>query len=852
MVFYVPPGFVYFSEKTLYVAKLYKVRAMTDLFELQRHVEQQMVQAGRDAFYSNFEKAVELGRDAETQAARGILRTTVGRVAEKLEEALEQALIGKAVKGANGLKLAGYVTPEQAAMIAMKTMLVLGTEVQLLSVARRIGIRIEDEWMISNAAQVNSAWVVATERRLAMQKNHSSYTRKKMRGLAMKILNKDDRWTNDDHIKAGMALISVVIQHTRLWEVGYQKMRAQNIPMLRPSLRLLHLIERTNDELSTRNSTFGAIPLPPRPWTSVSDGVFYFMEDYTAYGLELVRTRNRKHKELLNSDRESWKHIKAANILGQTALEINPFTHGLVKEIKEAGLSVGKIPQAEVNSLPPNPFPSLKKEDMTEEQTAEFDLWRNECREIDIRNNSIIGRRLLFNRLLALADQYAEYPDGLYFGYSCDWRGRFYAVADALSPQGSDTSKGLLRFRNAEPIATKEAADWLAIQGANCFGVDKVTFPERIQWVQEHTEQICNAAKDPWAETFWMEADDPICFMAFADEWRRFTEEGYGFMSQLPIQVDGSNNGLQHFSAMLRDEVGAAATNLVSELNTPPADIYQQVADKVIARLQLLSAEGDADAQDWLDFGVNRKTCKRPVMVVPYAGTINSCTSYIYEYIMEKYEAGTPCKWRMEIDRRKAANYLSPIVWEQIGHVVRAAREAMTYIRAVLKPLAQANIPAKWRTPSGWQCYQQYNKTTAKRVHTFLEGKMIMFNLSVEQDEIDVRKSGSATAANFVHSMDASALAMTVLSANDNGITDLLMIHDSYGCHASKMGGEYGLASLLRKEFVKMYSENDVLKDLRSLVIDEIGPDVITELPDLPLRGSFDLTAVENSPYFFA
>jgi DNA-directed RNA polymerase len=35
------------------------------------------------------------------------------------------------------------------------------------------------------------------------------------------------------------------------------------------------------------------------------------------------------------------------------------------------------------------------------------------------------------------------------------------------------------------------------------------------------------------------------------------------FVSHLPVAFDGSCNGLQNYSMMLRDEVGGAATNLV-------------------------------------------------------------------------------------------------------------------------------------------------------------------------------------------------------------------------------------------------------------------------------------------------
>jgi DNA-directed RNA polymerase len=47
--------------------------------------------------------------------------------------------------------------------------------------------------------------------------------------------------------------------------------------------------------------------------------------------------------------------------------------------------------------------------------------------------------------------------------------------------------------------------------------------------------------------------------------------------------MDGTCNGYQHLSAMGRDPIGGRATNLVPGMK--PADIYQEVADRVSWRL---------------------------------------------------------------------------------------------------------------------------------------------------------------------------------------------------------------------------------------------------------------------------
>ncbi|MDO3385991.1 hypothetical protein QWI17_09095, partial [Gilvimarinus sp. SDUM040013] len=86
-----------------------------------------------------------------------------------------------------------------------------------------------------------------------------------------------------------------------------------------------------------------------------------------------------------------------------------------------------------------------------------------------------------------------------------------------------------------------------------------------------------------WADHVGAQAiDKPWQFLAFCLEWKGYCEHGDRFVSKLPIAMDGSCSGIQHFSAMLRDEVGGAAVNLVpSDL---PADVYGLVAKKVIER----------------------------------------------------------------------------------------------------------------------------------------------------------------------------------------------------------------------------------------------------------------------------
>lgn len=61
-------------------------------------------------------------------------------------------------------------------------------------------------------------------------------------------------------------------------------------------------------------------------------------------------------------------------------------------------------------------------------------------------------------------------------------------------------------------------------------------------------------------------------------------------MSHLPVHMDGSCNGLQHYAAMGGDELGAALVNLSP--SERPQDVYSGVASLVAQRVAI-DAEAD-------------------------------------------------------------------------------------------------------------------------------------------------------------------------------------------------------------------------------------------------------------------
>jgi DNA-directed RNA polymerase len=443
--------------------------------------------------------------------------------------------------------------------------------------------------------------------------------------------------------------------------------------------------------------------------------------------------------------------------------------------------------------------------------------------------------------------------DRFYFPHNLDFRGRAYPVPILLQPQGTDVVKGLIRFADGKPLG-EDGEYWLAIHGANCFGVDKVSFTARRDWVEQHWRMIQAVALDPLGFRWWANADNPWCFLAFCFEWaNRFTE---GFVSHLAVALDGSCNGLQHFSAMLRDPIGGRAVNLID--SEEPQDIYQRVADVATEKLRLIACttaeddpfqkEGQPTPHDrqrwaygWTQFGLNRKITKRPVMVLPYGGTPRSCLKYVQEAVDTRIKEGQEQNFGEEL--KKATGYLSMTVWDSIGDVVVAARQAMDWLQGVARTLSKENRSLSWRTPSGFVAHQEIRNMKQRQVKTKLHGTVIRPAIYEETDDLNASKQATSVSPNFVHSLDAAALFLTVHRLSKDGIKHFAMIHDSYGTHACDATA---LANALRSEFVGMY-EGDVLNGfLDMLDLTDI------ELEPRPSMGTLDIKEVLNSRYFFA
>ncbi|ATI16335.1 RNA polymerase [Caulobacter phage Lullwater] len=566
----------------------------------------------------------------------------------------------------------------------------------------------------------------------------------------------------------------------------------------------------------------------PRDWTSISDGGFHTREMRRLMPYAIRAKAN--WSDLAEYD--LGKPLAAINKLQSVAWQVNSEMLDAIRNVARHFDMDEILSQAEFPA-PPAPewlAPDMTSENMTEVQKTEFKHWKRQkadwFTQMKLRGTKY-GR---FYTATSIADKFRNFPN-LYFVYFADFRGRLYAQTTGISPQGSDLQKALIRFANGKPITTKNAERWFYVHGANKWGYDKESLDDRVKWVKDRHDLLIGFAEDPIGNRDWRDADCPLQFLAWCFEYRRYHSDP-DFKSHIPIGMDGSCNGLQNFSAMLRDEVGGRATNLVP--GAKPSDIYQMVADVTTSRLQAVEEDEGNYRNRWLSHGISRSLVKRSVMTLPYGSTRFSCADFIVGDYMKLGKAEEFAKE----EYRHSAQYLSHYVWDSIGDVVVKAREAMSWLQASARSIIRDGAEEiVWVTPTGFPVIQLYWEQESHRIRTNLCGNAFL-RVNVEQETADINRHKNGIAPNFVHSYDASHL--TVVTVDSPEDMDLAMIHDDYGTHAADAQALY---DLIRVSFVNLYADFDPLKDFQERYQLKTDP---------PAKGTLDLNCVLESPYFFS
>lgn len=827
------------------------------LYSLQVELEEDMRGMGIARYSERAAKARDEGSATDIPSVRRLMGAAHTKVAEGLAEFMAEAKSGKAGRRHAAVAMLDGLDIDLIAHMTLKAVLDgLSIRERLQKVALSVASLIEDELRFDLFEATAPRLFKVVRDKLVKQTPNGRQRRTALIHAMGKSEAEWKEWQPREKILLGTKLVEIVVATTGLAQLHHVNETPQRTTIYVEST------QETMDWLQTEDARQALMTplylptiIPPRPWTSPTSGGYWTGR---VRRLPMVKTNNRAYlEELANQDMPQV--YAAMNAMQSTAWAINGRVLAVMRELWENQSTLANIPQED--GIVPPAAPSwltkgMAKEDMTEAQQEAFVDWKRAMRASYEGKAKSRSKRAQFSRMLYVAERFAEH-EAIYFPYQMDFRGRVYAVPLFLTPQGNDACRGLLEFANGVPLGDEEGAGWLAIHGANVFGkhdgiaLDKADFADRRAWVEAHTRDILAVAADPFECRFWLDAENPWQFLAFCYEWAGFKAEGYDFVSSLPVALDGTCNGLQHFSAMLRDPIGGAAVNLIpSDL---PKDIYTEVMKLVVERVEQDAEAGEGElaeiAKGWLG-NISRKTVKRPVMTLAYGARLYGFKQQVFEDSIKPWQqehgtSGAPFPFGER--EWKAADYMGALIWDCVGDVVVAAKAAMDWLQGAARAVCAEGLPVRWSTPVGLPVQQAYNLPNTKKLD--LTFQTVRLQLSVAQDtkQIDRRKQASSVAPNFVHSLDAAHLMRTVNRCHDDGIRSFALIHDSFATHA---GNTWALAQNLREEFVKLHTEQDVLAAFRAEIEAQL-PDGM-EIDPLPPKGTLDISAVLQSPFFFA
>jgi DNA-directed RNA polymerase len=691
--------------------------------------------------------------------------------------------------------------------------------------------------------------------------------------------------SGQDRLKLGGQCLDLFIEVTDLFEKKSEE--AVFDPLTKTKEKFVVATPDTQDWLQKRHDILALrdpVYLPsfekPEPWNNIDDGAYSFD---LADAFCLILKRKGKSLEYLRNAK-MHKVYSAINALQDTPWRINEEVYDTIRLFEEMGHKRLRVARH-------MPFASeIQKPDDFETNADAKAKWKKERSKAYALDRDRRQKLINYKKVIAVADTMLQQRDGkgdpqaFHFSYRLDFRGRAYAVPLYLRPQGSDLEKGLLKFGTGKALGPN-GWKWLAVHGANCLESDpwanpgepkltKRTFKERVDWIEAHSKEICEVADDPMSHQWWAEkADSPVCFLAFCFEWRKykhFESEGRGreFISYLPIALDGSCNGFQHFSCLLRDSEMAQKVNLVK--TERPQDFYEMIVNGVMKNLQNLAnyqapSEQGRMAKDWIDWGkVDRKFLKRNIMALPYGSNLFGFKDQYSDFLKDEDNAELHASLtELLTTRYQNPNqtshlfFLAGQVWKVLGNEAKSAKAAMDWFKVLARMTQNTNQPIRWITPSGFVVDMDYRVRKEKRAEITFRSVTYKGVDYEETNKVDIKKQISTISANIIHSLDAAHMVLTVsemiTQANRNKQIPPCfgIIHDSYATHAADTSQ---LVNVIRDQLALMYSRRyrhkDMLSNLEDDILANVDPAVCR--PDKPQTGDLKLSKLLFASFAFS
>ena len=836
-------------------------------------------------------KRVRSNSESNTTYGISIVKEFVGDVAKYIKLATDES-IGKPGAKPIAFEYLTNLDLEVVAFITCKTIIdSISIETGYLSLANRIGQKIEDQFRImkmegslgKELSRKIEKWG-KRNRQFSYQKKKQTYMYAEKKYTSEQQMEAWEPWPTKHKQHLGFACIEA-FRLTGMISIKLYTIDKKRFYKIKATKECFDWIKANKSVMEL--VTPDRLPMISKPleWSTPFNGGYY---------ASLIRENTPlvKSSHIKEIAKVSMPAVYAAvNSLQNVEWKINPFVFDIVKDQFSCVHGIGmpgnepiQVPECPLGAMPDKDSMSKaeykkeverRKNNLSEQDKKDFSNWKMETQLLYKLEEERVSKLMQVTRTMQVVNLLKD-KKKLYFVYQLDFRGRLYPCGTGLNPQGGDIEKGLLLFNKGVKLGIN-GYKHLLYHCAGVYGVDKCTLQERIDWVNKNLDMIVETGNNPLDMIdFWKQADKPYCFLAVCKEISEiiqlYNDKKESYVSHIPCNQDGSCNGIQHYSAMIRDVVGAEAVNLMN--SDRPNDIYQTTLNKVKEYLNyaidnevtftgkewIPASEDELELADiWLnEYNPDRSLTKKPTMLVPYGGSKLTCKEYVAKY-MYKEDAKRLQNDSMYVNpfdkidsgQIKSSVYIHHLIWLSLDTVIIAARKAMKFLVDINKGIQKGEELGRvlrWTTKTGFPVIQDIRDVKTRQIETKLNGKIIKLTCNVSKNKLNEYRMSSSLAPNFTHSNDAAHLMLCVNLCNDLNITDFMPIHDSFGVHA---GNVETLHICIRHTFVELHNDN-ILKQFWLQQVDQ-HPDKVKFFPMLSdiSPGDFNLDEVNKSTHFF-
>ena len=416
--------------------------------------------------------------------------------------------------------------------------------------------------------------------------------------------------------------------------------------------------------------------------------------------------------------------------------------------------------------------------------------------------------------------------DTLNFLYNCDSRGRIYCCNSAiLQPQGSDISKALLMFKHGKSVSTQD----LAITIANLSGNDKLSYEDRIQWVNDNHNYILECGVNPWGKIAmdWLketkiinEKKSKFQFIAACIEWVRLVdhlESGgfeHEFLCRIPVAYDATNSGLQILSIIGRDDYIAPYVNICA--TEKPGDVYLLIGNAVAKSKRIPSLDNVLEecSKLW------RNIVKRNVMTKSYAATRYGMGTQQWDDKIEESDNNSAEQEAWANLTFEECVELGGVTYDTCSEYLKKGHELMQTCQLAVSH--NENALVSWRMPNGFTAFQYKPQLREDKVVITVGSDDISFKIYKALDVGNGQEHSAAIAPDVTHSLDAYLLTMIVNALPKDA--NIAFVHDAFGsdsCYG-------GLVQAAARDAYYEISDRDVY----AAMLKQIANGIDIELPE--------------------